>query len=189
MQFFIPTLTTLLSLSSALPLTARWPTVTSVILPPSVLSQYSISTGAINYDTATGLVSKTGDGKDTSTLATFDIPPSLKGYTCSLHFYLDAGDSVASVSGSGLIDVYSSLKPAPAYDVPAWGPPGNQRDQHYGRLSVVEAGEATVQEGHPVTVKGFPCPGEGPVGFEIVGVYDQVGVAWDPTYSGLYLVY
>lgn len=143
MKYLSLSLATLLSLTTAaptyLPLSARFPTGPNIITP-SVISQYSVSTGAIDYSTDTGLVGKTGDGKDITTLITFSIPSGLTDKTCSLHFTLDPNDPNTTVEGSGKIDVHSSLKPAPPYDVSAWGPPGNQRNQHLGRLQVIDGG-------------------------------------------------
>lgn len=50
-------------------------------------------------------------------------------------------------------------------------------------------GEATILDGYPKTVEAFPCPGEGEYGYEIIGVWDLVRVAWTAGVSGLYIEY
>ncbi|KAF2787307.1 hypothetical protein K505DRAFT_258001 [Melanomma pulvis-pyrius CBS 109.77] len=189
MHFTTLALTTLLALTTAAPapIEKRFPSAYRIITP-SAISQYSVFTGAIAYNTATGLVRKTGDTQsDISTLVTFTIPPSAAGATCSLHFYLDPADTTV-VSGTGLIDLFSSLKPAPEHDVPAWGPPGNQRDREMARWKVVKGGEATFSTDVP-NAATFKCPEAGKVGFELVGAGDKDEIRWGKALSGAYITW
>jgi len=166
----------------------RFPYAAHLIVP-SAISQYSVSTGAIDYDAPFGLVRKTGDwNSDVTTLVTFTIPAAAAGATCSLHFWLDNADATASVSGTGLVDLFSSLQPAPEHDVPAWGPPGNQRNLPLGRWIVKKGQEAKFSTDVPNKAT-FPCPKAGKYGYELVGAGDKIEVKWGKTLSGPYITW
>ncbi|KAF2188666.1 hypothetical protein K469DRAFT_526303, partial [Zopfia rhizophila CBS 207.26] len=152
---------------------------------PTVISQYQIANGAIAYATSSGKVLKSGDGKDITTLVTFDLPAASAGQTCELHFILEPTDTTV-LTGSGLMDVFTSNAAAPG-DRSGWGP-GNQRNNHVARLRVIKGGEATYEAGYPQTVRSFPCPvGRYPI--ELVGVYDKDNVEWSAAVSGAYIKY
>jgi hypothetical protein len=140
-------------------------------------------TGAIDYNTGVGKVFKDGQTSDITTLLTFDFPAASQGMTCEFHFYLDG---TAQLSGSGLVDVFTSLAPATA-GTTSW-PSGNQRNQQVGRLSAANPGEATYVAGFPNAIQSFPCP-QGTYAIELVGVYDQDDVEWSGSGSGSYFVY
>lgn len=88
--------------------------------------------------------------------------------------------------------MYRSAGPA-TKSTTGWGQgvPGNQREQHLGRLRVVKPGEATFltqADGFPVVAKSFAGPASaGVLAFELVGVYDRDLVGWDAAINGAYL--
>jgi hypothetical protein len=185
MKFFaVCSLATLLGTAVAVPapMPQSIPTGANIV-KPSARSQYDVWTGAIHYKTGAGKVFKNGQTTDVTTLVTFDFPADSQGKTCEFHFFLD---STATLSGSALMDVFTSLAPAVA-DTTSW-PPGNQRNQHVGRLAVVKPGEATFVDGFPNTIKSFPCP-TGTWAAEFVGVYDTDDIEWTGTGSGSYFKY
>jgi hypothetical protein len=155
---------------------------------PSSIYNYDVGTGAIACSPAGGLVHKstTNNGHDITTLVTFTYPPETAGKKCSLYFYLD---SAAGLSGSQKIDVFTSLNPAPGCTT-GWGP-GNQRDQQLGRLSATLGNYASWEW----TSSGYltvptDCKPAGTVeGFELVGVYDNDYVSWNPALAGVRMVY
>lgn len=180
------TTTTLFTLSLTAPtsFSPRWPQISN-ILRPTVISQYSGATGAIAYNTATGVVAKTSQG-DLTTLVTFentslDLPAS-----CRLRFYLDSADAAVVTDGTKLVNIFSSLKPAPVGGSQGWGGPGNQRNQDIGRFLVYKGGNADLVMGG----EAVPCPTRGEkVGFEVVPVGDVDRVEWSGSLSGLYLTW
>jgi Ubiquitin 3 binding protein But2 C-terminal domain len=157
----------------------------SNILSATTISQYSVYTGAINFNTSTGEIFKT-DGpppsSDITTLVTFNLPTASAGQTCAFHFNLAPG---STLSGSGLFDVFTSLQPA-TQSTTSW-PPGNQRNNQVARLQAA-IGEATYVSGFPNSVQSFPCP-SGTWAIELVGVYDNDDIEWDETDSGSYIVW
>ncbi|KAF2475871.1 uncharacterized protein BDR25DRAFT_278596 [Lindgomyces ingoldianus] len=184
MQLLTITLASLLSFSFAAPVASPkpWPADPNIV-KPTTISQYEVSKGAIHFNTPRGKVLKTGNGQDWTTLITFDMPAATAGKTCELHFILE---SAATLSGSGLLDVFTSLAAAPG-ERTSWGP-GNQRNNHVARVKVAQGGDATYQTGYPQVVKSFACPsGKWPI--EVVGVYDRDDVQWDGSISGAYLKY
>jgi hypothetical protein len=150
---------------------------------PKVSSQYTVSTGAINYNTGKGLVYKspTDNGADITTLVTFYIPDSYYGssQTCELVFDLDWS---STATGSARADVYTSLAPATT-DTTTW-PHGNLRDQHVGRLIAYPGQAATWEQ----TFQGptFKCSDAAGMYLagEFVGVYDQDLITWVPGVDG-----
>ncbi|PGH28256.1 hypothetical protein AJ80_00147 [Polytolypa hystricis UAMH7299] len=155
----------------AAPLIAR---ETSTIYP-TVISQYNIWTGAVDFDTQQGLIFKDGREPDKTTLVTFDFPAWTEGKQCTFVFDLD---SSATVSGSGLFDVFSSIQPA-TESTQDW-PSGNLRGQHLGRMRAHAPGRATVEFGN----QPFDCPTGKTMPTELVGVYDIDHIAWDRDFAG-----
>ncbi|KAH7199136.1 uncharacterized protein B0J16DRAFT_379578 [Fusarium flagelliforme] len=179
-MLFKTILATTVAASSALaaPLEAR--NVTSSYFTPSNTWQYSVNDGAITSASSLVEVYKsTGNGgKDQSALVTFTYPAAAKGKQCQLEFHLPAN---ANPAGSKKIDVFSSSKPAPG-PTSGWGP-GNHRNSHIGRLSVVAGGAATwdATYGPSLAVK-TPCKAPGTVeAFELVGVWDFDSINWNPS--------
>jgi hypothetical protein len=154
---------------------------------PSKVGLYNTGTGSIAPAPA-GVVSKfPGDrGQDTTTLLTFTYPPEVAGKKCFFAFYLD---STASVSGSGKIDLFSSLGPAP--DFASGWPPGNQRDNHIGRLTACKGDFARWDATYgSYLTEETDCKEPGTVeAYELVGVYDNDFVSWDPSVAGLEIHY
>jgi len=141
---------------------------------PATISLYIVSTGAINFDTHEGEISKNNSQpSDITTLITFDhFPLDSQGKNCSFHFSLDP---TATLSGSGLFDVFTSLTPA-THSTTGF-PPGNQRNQPVARMQAVKPGTATYVPDFPNTIQSFPCPsGAWPI--ELVGVFDGDDIQW-----------
>jgi len=180
----LTTITSLITLAAAVPapLPHSFPTHPNIV-KPSARSQYEVWTGAIHFDTGSGKIFKDGQTTDITTLVTFDFPTESQGKTCEFHFFLD---SAATLSGSGLFDVFTSLAPADQ-DTTSW-PPGNQRNEQVARLSAVQPGEATYINGFPNTVQSFPCP-TGTWAAEFVGVYDDDDIEWSGSGAGSYFKY
>lgn len=154
---------------------------------PSAIWKYSVRNGAISTTTF-GEVSKdtSNGGNDITTLVTFTYPKEAEGKQCQFAFSLD---SSAVVSGSQKLDVFTSNSPAPG-PTTGWGP-GNQRNIHLGRLSVSAPGDAIWDATYNayLTAK-TPCKAEATVeGFELVGVYDNDYVSWDPDFAGPRIIY
>ena len=196
-------LITVLSLASAAPacLEARFPTSRgNNILPPSAISIYHSSNGAIDYGVRRGEVScENWNGRDNSTLVTFDINGRTLLEKCNLRFYLEPNThssnpgSGSFVSGTGLIDIFSSLQPTPVEGSKGWGGPGSQRNDYLGRVKVQNQ-DAAIDTSVPNQLEGFNCPKasdwnvkNGLVGYELVPVGDADRVQWDAAVSGLYL--
>jgi hypothetical protein len=156
------------------------------IIRPSVRSQYYVSTGAISYNTGVGLVSKNGRTGDITTLITINIPAAAVGKPVKFNFALDTA-AATTVTGSGLLDLFSSLQPATA-STSSWGP-GNQRNVQLGRLSVSKGAAATWVAGFPTASQSYVFNAAGAYGFELVGVYDQDVVSWSGSNNGLWISY
>lgn len=146
---------------------------------PSARYNYHTYNGAIECNPKGGLVSKsdTDQGHDITTLVTFTYPPEAVGMQCQLVFYLDG---TATVTGSGKIDVFTSLQPAPGC-TSGWGP-GNQRNINIGRWSVANNAFATWDATYGAYMTSpTDCKAAGTQeGFEFVGVYDNDYISWDP---------
>lgn len=164
------------------------------IIYPAVTSQYTVSTGAVAYNTYYGLVSKSSGGSgntngqqsDITTLVTFDLSTVKPGSTCEFVFTLNANDYGAKVGGSHGADVFTSIAPAKTTSTSSW-PSGNLRDQSRGRfVASVGGGLAQWQSGFPSNV--FPCPSGMLLGAEIVGFNDVDILQWTAGQSGLSLV-
>lgn len=162
----------------AAPLEAR--NVTSSYFTASNIWQYSVNNGAISAASSfIEIYKSTGNGgKDQTALVTFTYPAAAKGRQCQLEFHLPGN---ANPAGSKKIDVFSSIKPA-SDSANSWGP-GNQRNNHIGRLSVVVGGAATWDATYgPSLAFKTPCKKPGTVeAFELVGVYDFDSINWDPS--------
>ncbi|KAL0942762.1 uncharacterized protein CTRU02_200648 [Colletotrichum truncatum] len=155
----------------------------STYFTPSATFNYNTRDGAI-YPSGWGQISKyTGNnGNDITTLLTFTYPEGVSGKKCQFFFYAD-GSTYAS--GSKKIDVFTSNKPAPAGGSPGWGAggPGNQRNNNVGRLSVPAGGYATWDATYGAYLTSpTDCKAPGTVeGIELVGVYDNDYVSFNPT--------
>jgi hypothetical protein len=154
---------------------------------PSAIYNYDVGTGAIQC-TSTGLISKStsNNGHDITTLVTFTYPAAAENHKCQFFFYLD---STASLSGSKKIDVFTSLAPAPGCTT-GWGP-GNQRNVNIGRISAELNNYATWDATYGAYLTApSDCKAPGTQeGFELVGVYDNDYVSWNPTVAGARIVY
>lgn len=157
---------------------------------PKTVYQYNVGTGAIDCTTHPyGLVEKSpaNGGQDKTTLLTFEYPDNIPaGATCQFDFTLTPSDTLEV---SGLVDVFSSLAPAPGC-TSGWGP-GNQRNNHLGRIAVGRNPGASVwvQTYGGLSV-GVPCKPAGTIeAFELVGVYDYDRIKWNNNVSGASIVY
>jgi hypothetical protein len=168
----------LIGLTTAAP-SPQVPT-TGNIIHPSVRSQYYVSTGQIVYNTSLGLIQKTGTSSDITTLLTITIPAAAAGLTGTFHFALD---SASIVTGSGQIDIFTSLKPAVS-STSAW-PPGNQRNIEIGRIHAVKGGTATWIFGSAT----FTIPAAGTYGYELVGVNSADLVSYSGSNNGIWISY
>jgi len=150
---------------------------------PIILSQYTVSTGAVNFATQTGLVSKSPNnhGADITTLVTFIVDQAYSGYTCRLGFDLAPTDVS---SGSGQVDLFMSLAPAAGLST-TW-PSGNQRDNFLGRIQTQVGTDGTFIQAIDGVDQGFPCSSIAGnyYGGEVVGVNDVDYVSWASINNG-----
>jgi hypothetical protein len=153
---------------------------TGKVITPSILSQYYVSTGQIVYNTKFALVQKTGTTSDITTLFTLKFPAAATGKTGTFHFALD---NSAIVTGSGQIDVFTSLNPAIS-STTSW-PPGNQRNNQVGRIQVVKGGTATWVFGSAT----FTIPAAGTYVYELVGVNSIDLISFSGTNNGIWVSY
>jgi hypothetical protein len=158
---------------------------------PDFTSQYNSKTGAVDFHTSRGLVSRspTNGGADITTLVTFTLSNEYQSNTCQLVFDLENPSS--SVSGSSKAQLFTSL--APAYtDSKTW-PSGNLRNQNLGAIDVVAHGRAVWQAGSGpgATSNGyFPCSAiTGQIyGGEIVPQGDAVEISWPAAQDGVKII-
>ncbi|EXJ63231.1 hypothetical protein A1O7_03678 [Cladophialophora yegresii CBS 114405] len=149
---------------------------------PDFTSQYTASTGAIDFHTSRGLVSRLPQdgGKDITTLVTFELPTQYADHECQLIF--DQGnDPSGYVTGTGKAQLFTSLASADE-DSATW-PSGNLRNQNLGTIQLSATGRAVWEAGSGpgATVEGkFPCSNiAGKVyGGEIVPVGDADTISW-----------
>lgn len=155
---------------------------------PSATYNYDVSTGAIECSPSTNKIFKSYSnyGHDLTTLLTFEYPAEAEGKMCQFGFRLEDTDVL---TGSMLFDLFSSLNPAPGCTA-TW-PPGNQRNEHLARLQGVAGGDATyVDKFTTYLTEPSPCKSAGTIeAFELVGVYDNVDIEWNPALSGPYITY
>jgi hypothetical protein len=158
---------------------------------PDFTSQYHSKTGAVDFHTASGLVSRSTNngGADITTLVTFTLGEEYKSNTCKLVFDLESPSS--SVSGSAKAQLFTSLAPATANSA-SW-PSGNLRNQNLGAIDVVAHGRATWQAGSGpgATADGmFPCSAiTGQIyGGEIVPQGDNVQIQWPAGHDGIKII-
>jgi hypothetical protein len=183
MQFFTAAIAAaILGFTAAVPTPSSIPSGSDIIVPTTI-SQYTVWTGAINFNTGAGKVFKNGLVSDITTLATFNIPSAATGKTCELHFVLD---STSTLSGSEQFDVFTSLAPATT-STTTW-PSGNLRDQYVGRMTAVANGEATWTPGFP-SVPTFPCPAGELLAGEFVGTGDVDDIEWSQSTAGPYILF
>src|ERR1700753_177982 len=97
---FTTTLLSLIGLAAAAP--APQAPASGAVITPSVLSQYSVWTGAIQYNTGKGKIFKNGKTTDVTTLFTFTYPAASAGKTCSFHLYLSSG---STITGAKAFDI------------------------------------------------------------------------------------
>jgi hypothetical protein len=149
---------------------------------PDFTSQYTSSTGAVDFHTSRGLVSREpwNGGKDITTLVTFELPSQYSGNQCQLVFDL-GNDPSGYVTGTGKAQLFTSLAPADM-DTSTW-PNGNLRNQHLGTVQVNAYGRAVWEAGSGpgASVDGmFPCSSiAGMVyGGEVVPVGDSDTISW-----------
>jgi hypothetical protein len=178
-------ITVLSSLIVAAPFEAR----DDLFFSPSQVWLYGASSGR-TAPTSTGMVSKasTSGGRATiTTLLTFKYPPEVDGLKCQFEFYLDLN---STVKGSAKLDLFSSIRPLTSNDTVYWSR-GNQRGVELGRLSVSPGASATWDATYnEYLTEKTDCKAPGTVeGFELVGVYDNDYVSWNPSTSGLRIIY
>ncbi len=149
---------------------------------PDFTSQYTASTGAIDFHTSRGLVSRApqNGGKDITTLVTFELPSQYASNQCQLIFDF-GGDVSSSISGTGKAQIFTSLAPA-EQDTSSW-PSGNLRNQNLGTIQVSAQGRALWEAGSGpgASVDGrFPCADiAGKIyGGEVVPVGDTDTISW-----------
>jgi hypothetical protein len=174
MKLLIPSILALAGLAASSPAPRPQIPATGSFLLPAAVSQYDVWTGAIRYASGAGKIFKNGKTTDTTTLLTFNGTAASAGQTCAFHLYLA---STSTLTGAANFDVFSSLKPA-TKSASSW-PPGNQRNNHLGRMKAALGAEATVLAGYPTAVSGFPCPAAGvAAGFEFVPTDDVTDIEW-----------
>jgi len=151
-------------------------------LLPDFTSQYTASTGAIDFHKSRGLVSRfpQNGGKDITTLVTFELPEQYASNQCQLVFDFGS-DSSSAVTGTGKAQLFTSLAPADQ-DTSTW-PSGNLRNQNLGTIQVNAYGRATWEAGSGpgASVEGrFPCSAiAGKIyGGEVVPVGDADTISW-----------
>ncbi|KIW26611.1 uncharacterized protein PV07_06430 [Cladophialophora immunda] len=149
---------------------------------PDFTSQYTVSTGAVDFHTSRGLVSRThsNNGNDVTTLVTFELDGMYSGNQCQLVFDLGS-DPTSYVTGTGKAQLFTTIAPATA-DSESW-PSGNLRNQALGTIDVNAYGRASWEAGSGpgATVEGkFPCSMiAGQIyGGEIVPVGDEDTISW-----------
>jgi hypothetical protein len=116
MQFFTAAIVaTILAFTSAVPTSNPYPSGSfyapqgAGYITPKAISQFTVSTGAVNFKVQYGKVFKGGRRSGITTLMTFDIPPEAEDKTCAFHFFLDL---TSIVSGTGQFDIFLSQAPA-----------------------------------------------------------------------------
>jgi hypothetical protein len=149
---------------------------------PDFTSQYTVSTGAVDFHTTRGLVSRApqNGGGDITTLVTFELPSQYSNNQCQLVFDL-GNDPTGYVTGTGKAQLFTSLAPADK-DTSTW-PSGNLRNQHLGTIQVNAVGRAAWEAGSGpgASVDGtFPCSAiAGNIyGGELVPVGDFDTISW-----------
>jgi len=149
-------------------------------LHPSYVHNYNVWSGALTYNPTYGRIRKTGYSPDITHIATFWFPWYLKGRHCRINFYLD---QYSINTGSKKFDIFTTLQRPPQHSTTSW-PPGNQRDQHWGRRRAHRPGFATVVPGYPNKAYNFPCPYGKYKSYEFVGVNDKVHIRWNKNTAG-----
>jgi hypothetical protein len=149
---------------------------------PDFTSQYTASSGAIDFHTSRGLVSRfpQNGGKDITTLVTFELPEQYANNQCQLVFDFGS-DSSSSVTGTGKAQLFTSLAPADQ-DTSTW-PSGNLRNQNLGTIQVNAYGRATWEAGSGPGASAdgkFACSAiAGKIyGGEVVPVGDADTISW-----------
>ncbi|KAH0545411.1 hypothetical protein FGG08_000552 [Glutinoglossum americanum] len=177
--FSAATLLTLLTASLATAdLTHREPPADGSLLYPYATSQYSVSSGALDYGTPNGLVFKDQVTSDISTLITFNFPAWTEGRQCEFSFHLRSHEEGgwATVSGTGEMDIFTT-KGNPTRDTTDW-PRESTRDGDLARIKAVIGGPAEVVMAF-VDKSTFPCPAGKILTAEMVPTGDSDHVEWD----------
>ncbi|CAH0057334.1 unnamed protein product [Clonostachys solani] len=181
--------TLLIALVGSLIVAASFDAQDELFFSPSQVWLYSVSSRR-TAPTSTGVVSKasTSGYRDTiTTLLTFIYPPEVDGLKCQFGFDLDLD---STVGGSAKLDLFSSIRPLRSNSTVFWSR-GNQRGVQLGRLSVSRGVSATWDATYnEYLTEKTDCKAPGTVeGFELVGVYDNDLVSWNPSTSGLRIIY
>jgi hypothetical protein len=157
---------------------------------PIYTYNYDVGTGAIECNPAWNRVTKSDydNGHHITTLLTFEYPAASAGGLCQFGFHLTLTD-VLDGDGGGLIDLFSSQEPAPGC-TSSW-PPGNRRGDHLARLQPVLGGDAEYTDIYITYItEPTPCAPPGTIeAYELVGVYDNDHVEWQPSVSGPFIAY
>lgn len=158
---------------------------------PEYTSQFHSKTGAIDFHTERGVVSRStsNNGADITTLVTFELDAQYSSNMCQLVF--DLNDYSSYASGSKKAQLFTSLAPATA-DSNSW-PSGNLRNQELGSIDIVAGGRSTWEAGSGpgATANGyFPCSAiTGHIyGGEIVPQGDNVEVSWPAGKDGVKII-
>jgi hypothetical protein len=157
---------------------------------PVYTYNYDVGTGAIECSPAWNRITKsdTDNGHHITTLVTFEYPAASAGSLCQFGFRLTATDTLTGDQG-GYFDLFRSQEPAPGC-TSGW-PPGNLRGDHLARLRPVLGGDATYTDIYiDYLTEPTPCAAPGTVeAYELVGVFDNVHIEWQPSVSGPYIAY
>ncbi|OGM43288.1 hypothetical protein ABOM_008660 [Aspergillus bombycis] len=190
MNLLILTLTVLTTLTTATPTPRQ-----NALLWPYATYRYWVQTGNWVLDPQDQLlVVKNGNAADeTTSIVTFDIPATAEGHKCELLFDLWPRDVS---TGSQQADVFTATKPTGASVSASDSGASLQsvskqvadvivqsRNEHAGRIYVPVPGTADwvlAYQGYPK----FDCPAGQMIGFEFVGVNDEVSIRWDIGVTG-----
>jgi len=171
-----------------------WSLPVATVLP-EYTSNYNGKTGAVDFHTARGFVSRhpNNGGADASTLVTFELPTSYASNTCQLVFDLTDYSSYAVGTSTPLrAQIFTSLAPA-GTSAASW-PSGNLRDQELGSIDLVAGGRATWESGSgsPIASNNgiFPCSFiAGKIyGAEILPQGDDVEFSWPAATDGIKII-
>lgn len=153
-----------------------------------------ISTGQLVEDPQDQLlvVRNNNPAEETTAIVTFNFDPSLEGRTCKLVFSLWDRDTS---TGSETVDIFSTIDPPSSMSTEsrhvstaeaskALATKMTQsRGEQLGRIKVPAPGTAEwIQSYHGMPE--FPCPAGQLVGYEFVGVGEDITMQWDIGVTG-----
>ncbi|RJE24492.1 hypothetical protein PHISCL_03184 [Aspergillus sclerotialis] len=148
-----------------------------------------VSTGQLVEDPQDQLlvVRNNNPAEETTAIVTFDFDPSLEGRTCKLMFELWARDTS---TGSQTVDVFSTIDPPSSQSMSVAEASKalvmkmtQSRGEHMGRIKVPAPGTAEwIQSYHGMPE--FPCPAGQLMGWEFVGVGEDITLQWDIGVTG-----